>query len=92
MAGRYVVATEVRNLLQRSALAAREIKSLIITSVEKVQVGTKVVKSAGDTMQESVTNTQRMNNLLAEISTAASEQSNGVAQVSIAVNDLDRMT
>ena len=92
MAGRYVVATEVRNLSQRSAQAAREIKSLIITSVEKVQVGTKVVKSAGDTMQESVTNTQRMNNLLAEISTAASEQSNGVAQVSIAVNDLDRMT
>jgi len=87
-----VVASEVRSLAQRSAQAAREIKTLITTSVEKVESGTKVVRGAGDTMQELVVNARRMNDLLTEISTAASEQSNGVAQVGVAVNDLDRMT
>jgi methyl-accepting chemotaxis protein len=87
-----VVASEVRSLAQRSAQAAREIKTLITTSVEKVESGTQVVQGAGDTMQELVANARRMNDLLAEISTAASEQSSGVAQVGVAVNDLDRMT
>jgi methyl-accepting chemotaxis protein len=87
-----VVASEVRSLAQRSAQAAREIKTLITSSVEKVDSGTKVVKGAGDTMQELVQNARRMNDLLTEISTAASEQSNGVSQVGVAVHELDRMT
>ena len=87
-----VVATEVRSLAQRSAQAAKEIKSLISASVEKVESGSKVVKDAGGTMQELVANARRMNDLLAEISTAASEQSSGVSQVGSAVNELDRMT
>ena len=87
-----VVATEVRSLAQRSAQAAKEIKTLITSSVEKVESGSKVVKGAGDTMHELVANAQRMNDLLAEISTAASEQSSGVSQVGSAVSELDRMT
>jgi methyl-accepting chemotaxis protein len=87
-----VVASEVRSLAQRSAQAAREIKTLITTSVEKVEAGTHIVKGAGETMQELVINARRMNDLLAEISTAAAEQSSGVTQVGVAVNDLDRMT
>ena len=87
-----VVATEVRSLAQRSAQAAKEIKTLISSSVEKVDSGSKVVKDAGGTMQELVVNARRMNDLLAEISTAASEQSSGVSQVGAAVNELDRMT
>ena len=87
-----VVASEVRSLAQRSAQAAREIKTLIGTSVEKVESGTKVVRNAGETMQELVANAGRINNLLAEISTAAAEQSNGVAQVGSAVAELDKMT
>ena len=87
-----VVAAEVRSLAQRSAGAAREIKSLIASSVEKVESGSKVVKGAGDTMHELVDNARRMNELLKEISTAAAEQSGGVTQVGAAVTELDRMT
>jgi len=87
-----VVAGEVRTLAQRSALAAREIKQLISSSVEKVELGAQVVQGAGETMQELVGNASRMNELLSQISTAASEQSNGVTQVGSAVQDLDRMT
>jgi methyl-accepting chemotaxis protein len=87
-----VVAAEVRSLAQRSAQAAREIKTLITASVERVESGAKVVKGAGDTMDELVANAQRINSLLSEISTAASEQSAGVAQVGSALNDLDQMT
>jgi methyl-accepting chemotaxis protein len=87
-----VVASEVRNLAQRSAQAAREIKTLIATSVERVEVGTQVVKGAGDTMQELVGNASRMDALLAGIATASAQQSSGVAQVGTAVNELDRMT
>ena len=87
-----VVATEVRSLAQRSAQAAREIKKLIATSVEKVASGSQVVQSAGATMQVLVGNAGRMNELLAQISTAASEQSNGVSQVGAAVSELDEMT
>jgi methyl-accepting chemotaxis protein len=60
--------------------------------VERVESGAKVVKGAGDTMNELVANAQRINSLLSEISTAASEQSAGVAQVGAALNDLDHMT
>jgi methyl-accepting chemotaxis protein len=87
-----VVATEVRSLAQRSAQAAREIKSLIATSVGKVASGSLVVQGAGSTMEELVGNARRMNELLAQISTAASEQSGGVSQVGSAVSELDRMT
>jgi methyl-accepting chemotaxis protein len=87
-----VVAAEVRSLAQRSAQAAKEIKSLITGSVEKVASGTQIVRSAGETMQELVGNAGRMTQLLSEISTAASEQSNGLTQVGAAVNDLDRTT
>jgi methyl-accepting chemotaxis protein len=86
------VATEVRSLAQRSAQAAREIKTLIATSVEKVASGAQVVQGAGTTMEELVSNARRMNDLLTQISTAASEQSNGVTQVGSAVSELDRMT
>jgi methyl-accepting chemotaxis protein len=77
---------------RRSALAAREIKELITTSVGKVEAGTHIVQGAGQTMEELVSNAKRMNDLLSEISTAASEQSSGVAQVGSAVNELDQMT
>ena len=87
-----VVAAEVRTLAQRSAQAAKEIKALITTSVDQVDSGTRVVEGAGQTMQALVANAERMNNLLMEISTAAAEQSEGVDQVGMAVNDLDRMT
>jgi methyl-accepting chemotaxis protein len=87
-----VVAAEVRSLAQRSAQAAKEIKTLISTSVEKVASGSKVVKGAGITMQELLANARRMNDLLGEISNAASEQSDGVSQVGSAVSELDRMT
>jgi methyl-accepting chemotaxis protein len=87
-----VVASEVRSLAQRSAEAAREIKALITSSVEKVESGARVVKGAGDTMEELVGNARRMNELLAEIATAASEQSSGVVQVDTAVHQLDQMT
>jgi len=87
-----VVASEVRSLAQRSAQAAKEIKTLIVASVEQVSSGTRVVQGAGVTMQELVGNARRMNTFLADISTAAREQSSGVTQVGTAVQDLDRMT
>ena len=87
-----VVATEVRVLAQRSAQAAREIKALITASVEKADAGARAVQGAGSTMRELVSNAQRMNGLLSEIASAATEQSHGVEQVGIAVNGLDRMT
>ena len=87
-----VVAGEVRSLAQRSAQAAKEIKTLITASVDKVASGTKVVQGAGLTMTELVDNAKRMNDLLREISTAAAEQSNGVAQVGLSVQQLDHMT
>ena len=87
-----VVASEVRSLAQRSSRAAKEIKTLISASVEKVETGTKVVRGAVETMQELVSNARRMNDLLTEVSNAALEQSNGVSQVGSAVSELDRMT
>jgi len=87
-----VVASEVRSLAQRSAEAAKEIKLLITASVAKVESGAQVVAGAGDTMQALVLNAQRMNSLLAEISTTATEQSSGVSQVGSSVSELDRMT
>ena len=87
-----VVASEVRALAQRSSTAAREIKGLITQSVEQVAAGTDVVQSAGRTMRDVVDSAQRMNSLVAEISTAASEQSQGILQVGKAVQEMDQMT
>ena len=87
-----VVATEVRSLAQRSAAAAKEIKSLIQSSVEKVGSGTQLVANAGATMDEIVQGVQRVNGIISEISTAAAEQSEGISQVNIAVTQLDQMT
>ncbi len=87
-----VVAAEVRNLAKRSAEAAKEINTLINTSVERIESGTRVAQGAGDTMAELVTNAERISGLLAEISTAAAEQSAGVSSVGTSVQQLDRMT
>jgi methyl-accepting chemotaxis protein len=87
-----VVASEVRSLAQRSAAAAKEIKTLIGSSVDKVEAGTRLVADAGSTMNEIVASVQRVNDIISEISSAAAEQSQGLGQVNHAVADLDRMT
>jgi methyl-accepting chemotaxis protein len=87
-----VVASEVRSLAHRSAQAAREIKTLIGASVEKVDAGTRLVGNAGTTMQDIVASVQRVSQVIAEISQAAGEQSSGIDQIGTAVNQLDHMT
>ncbi|MBI2734641.1 MAG: MCP four helix bundle domain-containing protein [Aquabacterium sp.] len=87
-----VVAGEVRNLAQRSAEAAKEIKSLISTSVERVEQGTELVDQAGSTMQEIVASIKRVSDIIGEISAASAEQSSGVAQVGTAVSQMDQAT
>ena len=87
-----VVATEVRNLAGRSAEAAKEIKSLIMASVERVEQGTLLVDKAGSTMTEVVTAIRRVTDIMGEISAASSEQSAGVGQVGEAVTQMDQAT
>ena len=87
-----VVAGEVRTLAQRSAQAAREIKSLIGASVEKVEGGARLVQDAGAAMTEIVASVQRVTDMMAEITAAAAEQSDGIGQVNQAVAQLDQMT
>jgi methyl-accepting chemotaxis protein len=87
-----VVAGEVRNLAQRSAAAAKEIKQLITTSVEQVERGTVLVDRAGATMQDIVGSIGRVTDLMGEISAASSEQSTGVAQIGEAVSQMDQVT
>jgi methyl-accepting chemotaxis protein len=87
-----VVAGEVRNLAQRSAEAAKEIKSLITASVERVEQGTVLVDQAGATMTEIVTSIKRVTDIMGEISAANTEQSAGVAQVGEAVSQMDQAT
>ncbi|EEZ8921244.1 methyl-accepting chemotaxis protein [Escherichia coli] len=87
-----VVAGEVRNLAQRSAQAAREIKSLIEDSVGKVDVGSTLVESAGETMAEIVSAVTRVTDIMAEIASASDEQSRGIDQVGLAVAEMDRVT
>jgi len=87
-----VVAGEVRSLAQRSAAAAREIKTLIDSAVVKTESGSAVVQQAGQTMQAIVDSVKRINQLLTEVATAASEQTDGIAHVNAAVAELDRAT
>ena len=87
-----VVASEVRSLAQRSADAAKEIKSLISASVERVEQGTLLVDRAGRTMQEVVSSIRRVTDIVGEISAASSEQASGVAQVGEAVTQMDQAT
>ncbi|MDH0862912.1 methyl-accepting chemotaxis protein [Mitsuaria sp. GD03876] len=87
-----VVAGEVRSLAQRSAEAAKEIKSLIATSVERVESGSRLVSDAGTTMTDIVTSVQRVTDIIAEIRAASQEQSDGINQVNAAVGHLDQMT
>jgi len=87
-----VVAGEVRTLAQRSAAAAKEIKTLIGSSVEQVASGARLVGDAGTTMSEIVASVQRVSDIVGEITAAASEQSCGIGQVNGAVTELDRMT
>ena len=87
-----VVASEVRSLAGRSADAAKEIKSLITVSVERVEQGTTLVDQAGSTMNEIVTSIRRVTDIMGEISSASTEQSAGVAQVGEAVTQMDQAT
>jgi len=87
-----VVAGEVRNLAQRSASAAKEIKELIADSVNKTAEGTRQVESAGNTMQDIVTSVQRVTDIISEISAASQEQSSGINQVNDAVTSMDEVT
>ncbi|MBV8619798.1 MAG: MCP four helix bundle domain-containing protein [Curvibacter sp.] len=87
-----VVASEVRSLAGRSAEAAKEIKSLINASVERVEAGSALVDKAGTTMSEVVLSIRRVTDLMGEISSASSEQSSGVSQVGEAVMQMDQAT
>jgi methyl-accepting chemotaxis protein len=87
-----VVASEVRSLAGRSAEAAKEIKTLINTSVERVTHGTNLVDQAGITMAEVVDSIKRVTDIMAEISAASAEQSQGVSQVGEAVTQMDQVT
>ncbi len=87
-----VVAGEVRNLAQRSASAAKEIKELIADSVSKTAEGTKQVENAGETMKEIVSSVRRVTDIISEIAAASSEQSAGIEQVNDAVMKMDDMT
>lgn len=87
-----VVAAEVRSLAQRSSVAAKEIKSLIDDSVDKVDSGSRLVERAGGTMAELVTSVKRVTDLVGEISVASQEQSRDIEQVGQAVAQMDQST
>jgi methyl-accepting chemotaxis protein len=87
-----VVAAEVRNLAQRSAAAAKEIKALITASVERVENGSTLATDAGHTMEEVVKAVRRVNDIIGEISAASSEQRAGIEEISRAVSQMDSGT
>lgn len=87
-----VVAGEVRNLASRSAQAAKEIKALIEDSVARVDTGSVLVESAGETMSDIVNAVTRVTDIMGEIASASDEQSRGIDQVALAVSEMDRVT
>jgi methyl-accepting chemotaxis protein len=87
-----VVASEVRSLAQRSAAAAKEIKTLIGDSVEKVELGSQLVDQAGATMNEVVESVKRVTDIIAEIMAASQEQSAGIEQINQAIGQMDQVT
>ena len=87
-----VVAGEVRNLASRSANAAKEIKTLIDDSVSRVNTGSVLVESAGETMTDIVNAVTRVTDIMGEIASASDEQSRGIDQVALAVQEMDRVT
>ena len=87
-----VVAAEVRNLAQRSAAAAKEIKTLINDSVDKVDAGGKLVDQAGVTMAEIVQSITRVTNIMSEIASASMEQTMGIEQINSAISQMDEVT
>jgi methyl-accepting chemotaxis protein len=87
-----VVASEVRSLAQRSAAAAKEIKSLIDDSVHNVDVGAKLVDQAGTTMHEIVESVKRVTDIMGEITAASQEQTSGIEQVNKAIAQMDNVT
>ena len=87
-----VVAAEVRNLAQRSASAAKEIKTLIGDSLEKVDVGAKLVDQAGATMNEIVESVKRVTDIMGEITAASQEQTSGIEQINQAISQMDEVT
>jgi methyl-accepting chemotaxis protein len=87
-----VVAGEVRNLAQRSAAAAREIKALIDDSTSKVDTGSQLVREAGSTMGEIVDSVRRVADILTEITAASQEQSDGIEQINHAITQMDQVT
>ncbi len=87
-----VVAGEVRNLASRSANAAKEIKALIEDSVSRVDTGSVLVESAGETMNDIVNAVTRVTDIMGEIASASDEQSRGIDRVALAVSEMDRVT
>jgi methyl-accepting chemotaxis protein len=87
-----VVASEVRNLAQRSASAAKEIKDLIGDSVGQVNIGTRLVQEAGNTMRDVVDSVARVNDIMSEITSASQEQRTGIDQVNEAITQMDQVT
>jgi methyl-accepting chemotaxis protein len=87
-----VVASEVRNLAQRSAAAAKEIKGLIGDSVEKVDLGARLVEQAGTTMDEIVDSVKRVTDIMSEITCASQEQTSGIEQINQAISQMDQVT
>jgi methyl-accepting chemotaxis protein len=87
-----VVATEVRSLAQRSAAAAKEIKTLIDDSVQQVEVGNEQAEQAGDTMSEVVASVQHVTDIMSEITAASHEQSIGIEEVNRAIGQMDETT
>ncbi|PQN93353.1 methyl-accepting chemotaxis protein, partial [Shigella dysenteriae] len=87
-----VVAGEVRNLASRSVQAAKEIKALIEDSVARVDTGSVLVESAGETMNNIVNAVTRVTDIMGEIASASDEQSRGIVQVALAVSEMDRVT
>ena len=82
----------MRNLAQRSAAAAKEIKTLIGDSVDKIDTGTKLVNEAGATMLDIVDSVKRVTDIMSEISTASAEQTSGIEQVNVAIGTMDAVT